>query len=250
MIHWLVAAALLAALASGAAAQESPASLVAYVSRVVDGDTIYAMIGNRMEAIRYIGINTPETHHPRLGAQPGGQAATEVNRQLVDGQWVQLTFDVQQRDKYGRLLAYVWINGQMVNAHMVHSGYAQASAYPPNVRYQDYFSQLERGAREGQRGLWGDAAAEPILRYQPRANPRRRVVGPAPAGRRQLLPGEIPPQTPPTFKTEASEHRGSVSVSLPLPSGFDSPGSRCPAGYEFVDAHVREGGSVRAHCRR
>src|SRR5437588_9632695 len=102
------ACALLVIAASVAAQEAAPAQVLAYVTRVIDGDTIYAEVNGRMESIRYIGINAPELHHPTIGEQPGGRAAAEVNRQLVDGQWVTLVLDVQQRDVHGRLLAYVW----------------------------------------------------------------------------------------------------------------------------------------------
>jgi micrococcal nuclease len=144
----------LALLARGAAEAQQPQQFTGYVSRVVDGDTIYVVIGNEIEAVRYIGINTPETHHPSKGREPFGEAATAVNQQLVDGKWVTLVLDTQHRDRYGRLLAYVWVDGRFVNAELVHRGYAQAATYPPNVRYAEYFRQLEAGAREANRGLW------------------------------------------------------------------------------------------------
>jgi micrococcal nuclease len=74
---------------------------------------------------------------------------------MVEGQTVRLEFDVQTRDRFGRLLAYVYVGNLMVNAELVRQGYAQAAAYPPNVRYQELFLQLQREAREAKRGLWG-----------------------------------------------------------------------------------------------
>lgn len=246
VVHLLTILAVLIALVAPALAQ-SPGvqTLNAYVTRVVDGDTIYAVIGDRIEAIRYIGINTPETHHPRLGAQPGGQAATEVNRQLVDGKWIQLTLDVQHRDKYGRLLAYVWISGQMVNAQLVHRGYAQAATYPPNVRYADWLRQIERGAREGQRGLWGDPQAEVVMRQVPGWARGRSQQAVTPQGR-QLLPGEIPPQEPIRFKTPESDAPTttfSSSGTAVAPSATGSDRSVNVHGYTrggtYVAPHTR-----------
>jgi micrococcal nuclease len=77
-----------------------------------------------------------------------------VNRQLVGGQRVRLEMDVGARDRYGRLLAYVWVGDVMVNAELVRRGYAQVMTVPPNVRYQRLFLDLQRGAREAGRGLW------------------------------------------------------------------------------------------------
>lgn len=128
--------------------------LEATVVRIVDGDTIHVRIGSTIEKVRYIGVNTPEVHHPTKGEQPGGREASEVNRQLVAGKRVRLQLDVQERDRYGRLLAYVWIGDLMVNAELVRQGYAQVMTIPPNVRYQDLFLKLQRDAREAGRGLW------------------------------------------------------------------------------------------------
>jgi micrococcal nuclease len=80
---------------------QTPRILTGQVVKVVDGDTIHVRVGDRMERVRYIGVNAPE-----LG-QPGGREATEANRKLVEGQPVNLELDIQDRDRYGRLLAYV-----------------------------------------------------------------------------------------------------------------------------------------------
>lgn len=90
---------------------------------------------------------------------PGGREAAEVNRRLVAGKWVQLEPDVQLRDHYGRMLAYVWLPQQdgarvMVNAELVRLGYAQVMTIPPNVKYSETFVKLHREAREAGRGLW------------------------------------------------------------------------------------------------
>jgi micrococcal nuclease len=120
----------------------------------VDGDTIHVKIGARIEKVRYIGVNTPELHHPTRGEEPGGRAALELNRQLTAGKRARLELDVQQRDRYGRLLAYIWVGDVMVNAELVRRGYAQVMTVPPNVRYQELFLKLQRDARQAGRGLW------------------------------------------------------------------------------------------------
>jgi micrococcal nuclease len=124
------------------------------VVRVVDGDTIHVRIDTRVEKIRYIGVNTPELHHPTRGEEPGGREAAALNRQLAAGKRVRLELDVQERDRYGRLLAYVWVGDLMVNAELVRRGYAQVMTVPPNVRYQALFLKLQRDARQAGRGLW------------------------------------------------------------------------------------------------
>ena len=124
------------------------------VVRVVDGDTIHVKVGDYVEKVRYIGMNTPEIHHPTKGEQPGGREAAEMNRRLVGGKRVRLELDVRSRDRYGRLLAYVWVGELMVNAELVRLGYAQVMTVPPNVRHQELFVKLQREAREAGRGLW------------------------------------------------------------------------------------------------
>jgi len=150
--RWLpLLTALLLALPASPGAQTG---LAGRVVRVVDGDTIHVRIGDRVEKIRYIGINTPEVHHPRKGQEPGGREAAWVNAELVLGKSVRLELDVQTRDRYGRLLAYVWMADLMVNAELVRRGYAQVMTVPPNVRHQALFLRLQREAREAGRGLW------------------------------------------------------------------------------------------------
>ncbi len=146
----LALAGLLVALAAPALATTLDGAVV----RVVDGDTIHVRLGDRIETVRYIGVNTPEVHHPRRGEEPGGREATAINRQLVAGKQVRLELDVQVRDRYKRMLAYVWIGELMINAELVRLGYAQVMTVPPNVRHQALFLKLQRDARDARRGLW------------------------------------------------------------------------------------------------
>lgn len=126
------------------------------VVRVVDGDTIHVMVGGVREKVRYIGVDTPETVHPRKGVECFGKRASAYNGRLVDGERVRLVTDVEQRDRYGRLLAYVYRvrDGRFVNAALAREGYALALTIPPNVRFADRFARLTREARDADRGLW------------------------------------------------------------------------------------------------
>ena len=153
----LVMAALLAALAAPAAAQSN----LGYVTRVVEGDLIYADVAGRIEAIRYLGLNAPVVDHPTRGREPYAAVVRERNRRLVEAQWIRLTFEREPRDAQGRLQAYVWVGGLFVNAALLHWGYAEAAAPSPDVRYAEYFKGLEEGARHDRRGLWryGDVLA-------------------------------------------------------------------------------------------
>lgn len=125
----------------------------AVVERVIDGDTIVLVGG---EKVRYIGVDTPELPHPKKRAQPYAKEAMEFNRRLVESQKVRLEMDVERQDKYSRTLAYVFLeNGRFVNAELLKEGYAQLLTIPPNVRYVDLFTSLQSQARENKRGLWG-----------------------------------------------------------------------------------------------
>lgn len=122
------------------------------VVRVIDGDTIEIEGGQKL---RYIGIDTPESKDPNKDVECFANEATQKNEQLVLNQEVRLEKDVSEVDKYGRLLRYVYVGDQMVNEILVREGYAQASAYPPDVKYQDLFAKLEQEARDQATGLWG-----------------------------------------------------------------------------------------------
>jgi micrococcal nuclease len=137
-----------------------PDSPLYLVTRVIDGDTIVLENGTH---IRYIGINTPETKDPRKPVEYFGKEASAENTKLVLNKKVRLEYDVQKIDKYGRTLAYVYLpirdaQGKedeiFVNAWLVENGFARVSTYPPDVKYQDKFRELERKAREGKKGLW------------------------------------------------------------------------------------------------
>ncbi|MGQ9474147.1 MAG: thermonuclease family protein [Candidatus Caldatribacteriaceae bacterium] len=121
------------------------------VIRVLDGDTI-ELAGK--EKVRYIGVDAPELGHSQKEAEYYAQEAYRINRELVEGKKVTLEFDVQKRDRYGRMLAYVYVDGLMVNEWLVANGYARVATFPPNVKYADRFRQLEREARRKGFGLW------------------------------------------------------------------------------------------------
>jgi micrococcal nuclease len=124
--------------------------------RVVDGDTIRVVEGGREEAIRYIGVDTPETVKPGSPVECYGKAASAANRRLIDGEAVRLVGDVEARDRYGRRLAYVYRTRDdlFVNAELVRGGYATVLTIPPNVAHADEFTVLARRARRNRRGLW------------------------------------------------------------------------------------------------
>ena len=116
-----------------------------FVTRVIDGDTIEIEGGYR---VRYIGIDAPEKDEAYYWE------AFKANRNLVEGKRIWLEKDVEDKDEYGRLLRYVWVDNTMVNAELVRLGYAYSYSYLPNLNHQIYFLQMEKEAREHERGLW------------------------------------------------------------------------------------------------
>ena len=115
--------------------------------------------------VRYIGIDAPEVRrrdgdHWVFDPEPFAQAATDANRRLVEGKTVRLEYDVQTRDRFGRLLAYVYVPGEadgeaMVNAELLRLGFAQLLTIPPDVKYAEQFREAASEARAAGRGLWG-----------------------------------------------------------------------------------------------
>ncbi len=144
---------------------------VVTVSSVVDGDTFdISPAVDDIERVRLIGVDTPETRHPRCGAQPYGREASEFTRTELEGQQVELEFDVERVDPYDRLLAYVYPEGEeMFNERLLREGFGQLAIFPPNVRYEDRFEDAQEEAREARRGLWG-LSAEELARQTDRGN--------------------------------------------------------------------------------
>lgn len=123
------------------------------VARVVDGDTIEIEGG---EKVRYIGMNTPETLDPRRPVQCFGKEASNKNKELVEGKDVRLERDISERDKYGRLLRYVYQGNVFVNLELVKQGFAETDTFPPDVKHEKEFLEAQRDARKANRGLWSE----------------------------------------------------------------------------------------------
>lgn len=129
------------------------------VTKVIDGDTIEISTGQR---VRYIGIDTPESVDPRSQVQCFGVEAANANRSLVQGKKVRLEKDISETDRYGRLLRYVWVGETLVNDYLVRQGFARASSYPPDIKYQEIFRQSEAKAQAGNIGMWAGCSSGSI----------------------------------------------------------------------------------------
>ena len=136
-------------------------ALVGRVVRVVDGDTIHVHVGGTRETVRYIGVDTPESVKPGAPVECFAKRASAFNHRFVDGERVRLELDSEARDRYGRLLAYVYRmrDKRFVNAALVRRGYAQPLTIPPNVAHAGEFRRLAAAARRAGRGLWSACPA-------------------------------------------------------------------------------------------
>ena len=145
----------LAACGGGDDASGDPS--VGTVTKITDGDTIHVRIGGGDETVRLIGIDTPESVDPRSPVECFGLEASAHLKELIPtGTAVRLVRDVEARDRYHRLLAYVYRvpDGLFVNRQMALDGYANVLTFPPNVAHVDDFVAAVRDAREADRGLW------------------------------------------------------------------------------------------------
>ena len=130
-------------------------AVAAKVQRVVDGDTFVASVRGRRERVRIIGVDTPESVDPNRPDEPFGEEASNFAKHYLNGRTVRMAGDVEPRDRYGRMLAYVWLeDGTFWNALLAAEGYAQQLTIPPNVTYADLFRRLVGEARREDRGLW------------------------------------------------------------------------------------------------
>jgi micrococcal nuclease len=161
LLPWLLLVALAAAYGharTGGDAGASSGALTGHVVRVTDGDTIRVRLagGGALERVRLIGIDTPETVKPDTPVQCFGRRASARTHALLDGRDVRLVRDAEERDRYGRLLAYVYRrpDGLFINAALARGGYARQLTIAPNVRFADRFRALVAEAREHRRGLW------------------------------------------------------------------------------------------------
>jgi micrococcal nuclease len=126
-----------------------------YVERVVDGDTFQIKFNGKLEKVRLIGVDTPETVNPNVPKEYFGKEASDFTKKMISKKNVRLEFDVQQRDKYGRLLCYVYLeDGRMLNEILLEEGYASVMTVPPNVKYSKRFLKLQQDSRNNKKGLW------------------------------------------------------------------------------------------------
>ncbi|MCI1694749.1 thermonuclease family protein [Aneurinibacillus aneurinilyticus] len=129
--------------------------LSATILSVTDGDTMKIKVNGKNETVRLLLVDTPETKHPNKPVQPFGPEASAFAKKTLEGKNVQIEMDVSERDKYGRLLVYLWVDGKMFNEMLLEKGLARvAYVYPPNVKYVDPFREIQKKAQIAGLGIW------------------------------------------------------------------------------------------------
>lgn len=128
------------------------------VISVTDGDTFKIDYNGEEKKVRLIGVDTPESVSPNKEKNNNyGKEASNYTKEKLEGQYIYLEFDVQQTDKYGRFLAYVYLeDGTMYNKELLEKGYAQVATYPPNVKYVEEFEEIQKQARKNNIGFWAE----------------------------------------------------------------------------------------------
>lgn len=128
------------------------------VTSVIDGDTFKINYNGKQEKVRLIGVDTPESVHPDSTKNTSyGNIASNYTKSLIEAKTIKLEFDVSQTDKYGRLLAYVYLeNGEMLNEKLLKNGFARVATYAPNVKYAEKFKALQEEARKNKIGFWAE----------------------------------------------------------------------------------------------
>jgi micrococcal nuclease len=154
LTFWLIIATLLCGCTSGDSSEgKKKEGRAIFVEKVVDGDSIEAVVMGARQQIRLIGIDAPE-----LKQRPWGRKAKKYLEELVaaSGWEVGIEYDVERRDQYNRVLAYLWTrDGRMINEEMLRSGLAVLLTIPPNIRHIDRLRASQVIARENKIGIWG-----------------------------------------------------------------------------------------------
>lgn len=130
-----------------------------HVQKVIDGDTIKIDSG---ENVRFIGVDTPETVHPKKSVQCFGKEASNKTKALLEGKDIYMEKDISETDRYGRLLRYLYLSNPdapeeviFVNEYLIEQGYGTVITYPPDVKYHKQLLAAQKTAQEESRGLWG-----------------------------------------------------------------------------------------------
>lgn len=124
------------------------------VTKVIDGDTVEVQIGEKVEKVRMLLVDTPETVHPNKPVQPYGKEASEFTKKLLLNKEVKLEKDKEDRDQYQRLLRYIYVDSQSVQEQLLSKGFARVVIYPPNTKYAQKYQKIQDQAKSKKIGIW------------------------------------------------------------------------------------------------
>jgi len=139
--------------------------------KIFDGDTIGAVVDGRFEKIRLLGIDAPE-----MDQRPWGKKSRECLKALISAadSRIYIEYDIQRRDKYGRILAYIWSQDKrMLNEEMMEKGCAVLFTFPPNVKYAARLRAAQKKAQENKTGLWGERGLHESPQDYRKKHPRK-----------------------------------------------------------------------------
>ncbi len=133
-----------------------PEEDVYLVSKVIDGDTIEVIKDNETFKVRYSGIDTPELDSKNKETKCLAEKAKEANENLINNKKVKLEEDTNDKDEYGRLLRYVWLDNILINEYLVENGLARADTFLSGEKYKERIEKAEKEAKEKERGIWSE----------------------------------------------------------------------------------------------
>lgn len=190
------------------------------VTRVIDGDTIEVFLAGHHEKVRLIGVDTPETVDPSEPIGCYGKQASRFTTNILEGETVSLELDVEERDRYGRLLAYVYLGNEMFNEKLLKDGYGQVATFPPNVEYVNRFLNAQRYARRQELGLWGLVCNPPQPKAEEPPPPPEEPAGNCDPA----YPDVCIPPPPPDLDCDDVSYSAFRVTEYPDPHGFDGDG--------------------------
>ena len=128
----------------------------------VDGDTIKVTLNNEVKTVRFLAVDTPETKHPTKGVEPYGKEASEYTcNKVTNAKKIELEYDKNsdKEDKYGRLLAWIWVDGSLLQKELIDNGLARVAYLYGDYKYTSELQALEKVAQSEKKGLWEDETA-------------------------------------------------------------------------------------------
>lgn len=132
------------------------------VTKVTDGDTIDVLVEGNEITIRLIGVDTPETLHPDEEKNcPFGQSATDYLKSKLEGEYIDIEYDNDTKDSYGRTLAYIYIGNELINETIIKDGYGVYSYFPSDThRYDQRFIDAQKYAQDNSLGMWSQSVTD------------------------------------------------------------------------------------------